>query len=207
MTKIVLVGGGGHCLTCMDVIDSAGREVAGILDPRPDAAPEGAAWLGTDAWIAMPEAATVQFLVALGQVRSADARRRLFEAIRHHGRAFATVCSPHAVVARGATLGVGTVVMHRAVVNAFAQVGNNCIVNTGAIVEHGAVVEDHCHVATGAVVNGDVRIGSGTLIGSGAVILQGLSLASNVLVGAGAVVTHNIDAPGIWLGVPARRHL
>jgi len=36
-------------------------------------------------------------------------------------------------------------------------------------------------------------------------VLQGVKIAANVAVGAGAVVTSNIDAPGTWVGVPARR--
>jgi len=203
--KIVLVGGGGHCASCIDVIGSAGLEIAGVLDPRQGAAPAGTVWLGDDRWMDTPEAAQSQFLVSVGQMRLDNARQQLFEALIRRGLALATVSSPAATLGRGAALGRGTIVMHKAVVNAGARVGDNCIVNTAAVIEHGCIVGDHCHVATGAILNGDVRVGSGVMIGSGAIVLQGISICSGAMVGAGAVVTSNIDQPGTWTGIPARR--
>ncbi|NML46881.1 hypothetical protein HHL11_24260 [Ramlibacter sp. G-1-2-2] len=202
--KIVLVGGGGHCLACADVIAAAGREAAGVLDAREGTAPAGLAWLGDDRWMASPEAAAMEFIVTVGQTGSADLRRRLFERILAAGRPLATVRSPHAVIGREAQLGAGSIAMHRAVLNANARVGRNCIVNTGAIVEHDAVVADHCHVSTGAILNGGVIVEEGVLVGSGAVVLQGLRIGAGAIIGAGAVVTHDLPA-GTWVGVPARR--
>ena len=48
-------------------------------------------------------------------------------------------------------------------------------------------------------------IGPGVLVGAGAVVLPGRSVAAGAVVGAGAVVRDNIDSPGTWVGVPARR--
>lgn len=202
--KIVLVGGGGHCTACADLIAAGGREIAGVLDAREGAAPAGLDWLGDDRWIASPDAAAVEFLVTVGQTGSADLRRSLFDRITGAGRALATIRSAQAVFGRAARLGEGSIAMHRAVLNANARVGRNCIVNTGAIVEHDAVVGDHCHVATGAIVNGGVVLGEGVLVGSGAVVLPGLRIGDGAIIGAGAVVTHDIPA-GTWVGVPARR--
>lgn len=202
--KIVLVGGGRHCVACVDVLVAAGREIAGVLDARSDIALPGVPRLGDDGWLASAAAAEVEFLVAAGQVAAADRRQRLFSQVQAAGRRLATVCSPSAVVGRQARVGEGTIVMHRAVLNANARVGANCIVNTGAIVEHDAVVADHCHVSTGAILNGGVQVGTGTMIGSGAVVLQGVRIGAGVIVGAGAVVTRDIEA-GTWAGVPARR--
>lgn len=203
--KIVLLGGGGHCASCIDVIVRAGREVFGVVDPQAGATPAGTAWLGDDSWLDRASSAGLDFLVTVGQVRIAGTRRRLYEALAIRGYSAATLVSPTAVLGRDAVLGQGTIVMHRAVVNVAARVGNNCIVNTAAVVEHDVVVEDHCHISTGAIVNGAARIGRGSMIGSGAIVLQGVSIAPDVMVGAGAVVAGNIDTPGIWTGVPARR--
>lgn len=202
--KLVLVGGGGHCASCLDVIAATGREVEGVVDPQ-GLAPGGLRCLGSDEWLDSEAAAGFEFLVTLGQTRGAAVRRGLFERLRARGRRFATVVSPHALVAPGAFIGQGSIVMHRAVVNAAARVGDNCIVNTAALVEHHAVVGDHCHVATGAILNGAVRVGEGCLVGSGAIVLQGVAIAAHGIVGAGAVVSADIEHAGTWIGVPARR--
>jgi sugar O-acyltransferase (sialic acid O-acetyltransferase NeuD family) len=203
--KLVLLGGGGHCGSCADVIRSAGMHIVGVLDPEAGSAPPGTSWLGDDSWLDSPQGQGLDFLVTVGQIGVSPVRRKLFEMLRSGGHRLATIFSAHAVVSGSAQIGAGTVIMHRAVVNNDARVGENCIVNTGAIVDHGCVVGAHCHISTGAILNGEVRVGSGTMIGSGAVVLQGVSIGSDVTIGAGAVVTHDIDSPGLWVGMPARR--
>jgi sugar O-acyltransferase (sialic acid O-acetyltransferase NeuD family) len=201
--KLVLLGGGGHCISCVEVLRSSGIAIEGVVDPR--GAPEGLKGLGDDRWLNTPEAKQARFLVTVGQVGVSAKRRELFEAVRSKGLPLATVRAHTAVIAASAFVGEGSIVMHGAVVNADARIGLNCIVNTGAIVEHGAVVADHCHVAPGAILSGEVRIGEGSMIGTGAVVLQGVNVGPGVMVGAGAVVTRSITESGTWAGVPARR--
>lgn len=202
---LVLLGGGGHCTACIDVIRSVGLTLAGIVSPEPVVELCGCPRLGDDAWLDTTAARDAQFLVTVGQVAVSPLRARLFAAIRQRGLKAATVAAASAVVSDAAVIGAGSVVMHRAVVNAGASVGENCIINTGAIVEHDASIGDHTHLSTGAIVNGGAQIGAGCMIGSGAVVLQGIRVAAGTLVGAGAVVNKNIDEPGTWVGVPARR--
>ena len=201
---IVLVGGGGHCRACLDVIAQAKLTVAGIVDSRPVAAdmPDR---LGDDTWLDSEAARAVRYLVTVGQVDVSPRRRQIFDALLKRGFECATLISPTAIVANEKALGAGSIVMHRAVVNRGALIGDNCIINTGAIIEHDARVDHHVHVSTGAIINGGVQIGEGCMIGSGAIILQDIRIAPNVLVGAGAVVTRDIDAAGTWRGIPARQ--
>lgn len=203
--RLALLGGGGHCRSCIEVIRSAGLEIAGILTPDLDSGVPDCPRLGDDGWLDTPGATALHYLVAVGQVGVSPLRSRLFARLRERGLRLATVQAATAVVSGHASIGAGSIVMHQAVVNFGAVVGENCIVNTAAIVEHDAIVGEHCHIATRAVVNGGARIGAGTMIGSAAVVLQGVSIAPGVVVGAGAVVTRNIDTPGTWVGMPARR--
>ena len=200
---ITMVGGGGHCRACLDVVAETGTTIHGIMDPKPVPADMGK-WLGDSSWLDNAEARNTTYLITVGQVDISPVRRELFEKVQERGLPFATVISGHAVVSRHSQIGAGSIVMHRAVINRGASVGRNCIINTGAIIEHDAQVADHCHISTGAIVNGGVQIGEGCMIGSGAILLHGVKIAPNVLVGAGAVVTRNIETAGTWLGVPAR---
>jgi len=203
--KLALVGGGGHCRSCIDVARSAGLPLGGIVDPAPEAQMLGLPRLGDDAWLETPEARAFQYLVTVGQIDASVVRRRLFDRLREKKLDCATMIAASAIVSTEAALGAGTIVMHRAVVNAGAVVGVNCIVNTGAIIEHDARIGDHCHVSTGATVNGGATVGEGCMIGSGAIVLQGITIAAGVVVGAGAVITKNIGEAGTWIGVPARK--
>ncbi len=183
---MVLLGGGGHCRACIDVIEATGLyRVAGYLDR--DSGREaifGYPRIGTDDAIPLAVSEGCVFLVAVGQIGDAAVRIDLFARLRNLGAEMATVVSPRAHVSRHARLGAGTIVMHGALVGPGAVVGQNCIVNSAAIVEHDAVVGDHCHISTGAIINGGVVVGAGSFVGSGAVSKQGAELPGDSFVRA-----------------------
>jgi len=187
---LVLLGGGGHCKACVDVVEAAGRwEILGILDlpARVGERVLGYSIVGTDERVAEFAAVGASFLVSIGQIGTAALRRRAYERIRAAGAALATVVSPLAYVSPSAAVGPGSIVMHRAVVNAGATIGRNVIINTMALVEHDARVDDHCHVATAAVVNGAAAIGAGSFVGSNAVVVQGAVVPDDSFIAAGTL--------------------
>jgi sugar O-acyltransferase (sialic acid O-acetyltransferase NeuD family) len=205
LRKLVLVGGGGHARACLDVIRTAGRfQVAGILDrsERVGADVLGVPVIGTDEDMPSLVAKGMCFLVALGQIRSPEARVRLHARLRELGAHLPVVVAPTAHVSPHADIGEGSIVMQMAMVGPGARIGANCIVNTRALVEHDAEVGDHSHVATGAVVNGDCRIGSGVFIGSGAVLRQGVRIGDRSVVGMGSIVRRDVvprcSTAGSW---------
>jgi sugar O-acyltransferase (sialic acid O-acetyltransferase NeuD family) len=191
---LLLVGGGGHCRSCIDVIEGEGRfRVAGIVDRAKGGPPIlGYPVLGDDQDLARLIADCADALVTVGQIKSPDARWRLYALLKESGARLPVIVSPHARVSRHAELGEGTIAMHGAVINEAASVGANCIVNSLALIEHDAKVGEHCHIATGARVNGDVVIGPGTFVGSGAVIREGIRIGSRVIIGAGSLVLADV---------------
>jgi acetyltransferase EpsM len=118
---------------------------------------------------------------------------------------FATVLHPHASVSPYAEIGAGCFVAARAVVAPNARLGLGVIVNHGAVVDHDVQVGEFTHAAPLVALGGNVRIGRRVLVGSGAKVLPGLRVCDDVVIGAGAVVVADIDTPGVYAGVPARR--
>lgn len=197
MTPVLLIGGGGHCRSVIDVIESGAQyQVAGIVQP---------ANLGLTPILGYPVRGdddalpglldqTPFALITVGQLKDASLRQRLFGKLLELGAETPVVVSPHAYVSQHAQVGRGTVVMHGALVNAAAQVGENCIINSMALVEHNARIGPHCHISTGARLNGDVEIGSGCFIGSGTVIHQGVTIGEGSVIGAGCVISRDVAA-------------
>lgn len=206
MKPIVLVGGGGHCKSVIEAIESVGRNIKGILDLPRYLGEEclGYRVIGTDADIPL-YAEECEFLITLGFITDPVHRIHLHRMVKDAGGKMATVFASSANVSGHARVGEGSVVLHNASINAGATIGKGCIINTGADIEHDVSIGDYCHVSTGAMVNGDCRIGDATFIGSGAVIANGISITENVIVGAGAVVHSNITEKGTYAGVPARK--
>jgi sugar O-acyltransferase (sialic acid O-acetyltransferase NeuD family) len=205
---IVLIGGGGHCKACIDVVESTGMfSIVGIVDIKERRGSEvcGYPIIASDEDLASLTAQFKNFLVTVGHIRSSSRRQELFNAVRAAGGNLPPVVASTAHVSRHASLSQGTIVMHHSSVNAAANVGEGCIVNTGAIVEHDAEILDFCHISTGAVVNGGCRVGEGSFIGSQACIREGITIGSGVLIGAGAVVVSDVAAASVMVGNPARR--
>ncbi len=141
--------------------------------------------LGTDADVPALAREYRHALVAVGQIKTPEARVRLFGLLEQNGFSLPVIVSPRAYVSAHARLGAGTIVMHGAVVNAGAQVGRNCIINTQALVEHDAVVGDHCHVSTAAAINSGVSVGAKTFVGSNACVRQGIRIGERCVIGMG----------------------
>jgi sugar O-acyltransferase (sialic acid O-acetyltransferase NeuD family) len=187
--KIVLIGGGGHCKTCIDVIEQEGRfAIAGIVDvPEKKQNVLGYSVIGSDADLAELIKTFPNVLITLGHIKAPTRRIDLFNVLMDIGARFPVIQSPLAYVSRHAWVAEGTIVMHHALINAGARVGRNCIVNSKALIEHDAVIEDHCHISTGAVVNGGVKMGRGTFFGSGAVTKEYTSIPANSSINANSL--------------------
>lgn len=191
MQSLILIGGGGHCTACIDVIEQQGKyRIVGIVD-RSTLLGEtllGYRYIGTDSDIPDLLQQGHAFLVTVGQIRSVEARVRLYDQLKHLHACIASIVSPRAYVSKYATIGEGTIVMHDALINANATIGCNCIINTKALIEHDARIEDHCHISTCAAVNGGALIKSGTFFGSGAVAQEYAQSNHNAFVKAGTVL-------------------
>ena len=145
------------------------------------------------------------FIITIGQIKSAKIRADKFFQLKELGANFPVIISPRAHVARTAIIGEGTIVMHDVIVNSGAKIGKNCMLNTKSLIEHEAVIGDHVHVATSAVVNGQCTIGSEVLLGSGSVLVNNIRVADRVVIGAGSVVVKDVSIPGTYVGTPVRK--
>jgi len=205
---ILLIGGGGHCSSVIDVIEQEGSfRIRGILDV---AEKVGQQWMGyeiigTEAELPNLLKENTYCLISIGQVGSAQLRSQLYHQLKAAGAQLPAIVSPTAYVSSHARLGEGTVVMHQACVNAGAIIGVNNIINSQALVEHEARTGAHCHLSTAAILNGACVLGDEVLIGSRSTLRQEVKIADRILVGMGSVVLQDLSEPGIYAGVPARK--
>lgn len=204
MKPLVLVGGGGHCKSVIDVAESAGYEILGVLDMPENVGKDVLAYkvIGTDDDIPA-YADNVEFVITVGQIKSNATRKKIAERIAKAGGKLATVIAVDAYVSKYAEIGEGTVVMHKAFVNAGAKVGKNCIINTMVNIEHDVVICDFCHISTGAMVNGDCKIERNCFIGSQCVLANGITISEGIILGAGSFVRKSITEQGVYFGNPA----
>ena len=205
MKSLILIGGGGHCKSVIEVAESAGYEIKGILDMPDEVGKEvlpGHKIIGTDDEI--PQyVEECDFIITVGFIKNPALRIKLYNKVKAAGGRLATIIASTAHVSKYAELGEGTIIMHHAFVNAGAKIGDNCIINTFVNIEHDAEVGNQCHISTGTMVNGECKIGENCFIGSQSVCANCIEIASDIIVGAGSVVRKSIRMKGIYAGNPA----
>lgn len=205
--EIILIGGGGHCKACIDVIEQENRfSIMGIIDVPENIGQTilGYSIIDHDNNI-KNYVDRYNFLITVGYIKKAELRLSLFKEINSLGGSFPSIISPKAHVSKHASIGKGTIIMHGAIVNSSAIIDDNCIINNLALVEHDTIVGGNTHISTGAIVNGACVIGSNCFIGSGTVINQGIHLNSDIIIGSASIVRKNITKPGIYASNPLKK--
>ncbi len=202
MEKLILIGGGGHCKSCIDVIEQENKyQIAGIVDPNEPIGEKilGYPIIGCDDDLPELIKEYKNALITVGQIRSAALRIKLYRLAKEAKANLPIIISPLAYVSKHAKIDEGTIVMHHVLVNAEAQIGINNIINSKALIEHEAVVGNHNHISTAAKLNGQVKVQDECFIGSGSTIANNVSIVNNVIVPAGSSVYKNINKAGIFI--------
>lgn len=200
MTRVTVIGAGGHGKVVIATAVAMGWEIAAVLDD--DASRWGQPILGytvagpCERALGSPDATCV---LAIG---SNAVRRRVAAAARCQ---FATLVHPTAHVHPSVRLGAGSVVFAGAIVQPDTVLGRHVIVNTAASVDHDCVLGDAVHIGPGARLCGGVHVGHEVLVGVGAVVVPGIHVGAHSIVGAGAVVVTEVPDGVVTVGVPARR--
>ena len=191
MKKIILIGGGGHCKSVIDVIEKQAQfEIAGIVD-KPEFLGSkilGYRIIGNDFDLDNLAKKYQYALITVGQIKSSSPRIRLFDLANKARFILPSIISPNAYVSKHSKIGNGTVVMHHVTVNANASIGDNCIINTKALIEHDCLISNHCHISTNAIINGGVKIGSECFIGSNVTTKDNIIIKEKSFIRAGTLV-------------------
>jgi len=187
MKKIILIGGGGHCRSVIDVIEQENKfKIVGIID-KPNLLGSkvlGYKVIGSDTDLKKLSKKYKHALITVGKIKSSKLRKKLFNLVNNAGFKLPIIISPLAYVSRHSSIGRGSTVMHNVVVNANSSIGDNCIINSNALIEHDCKISNHCHISTNVTINGGVKIESESFIGSNATIKQSLTIKKNSFIKA-----------------------
>lgn len=191
MENIVLIGGGGHCKSAIDVIEQEGSfKIIGIVDKSKSLGTNvlGYKVIGNDDELPKFAEKYKNAIITVGHIKSPSLRIDLFNLARKAGFTMPSIISPHAYVSQHARIGDGVIIMHNAIVNADSIIGDNSIINTKALIEHDCIISNHCHISTNAIINGGVKVESGSFVGSNATTRQLTTIHENSFIKAGSLV-------------------
>ncbi len=185
MKKIILIGAGGHCKSCIDVIEEEKKfEIIGIIDNFRKKSIFGYPVIGKDKDLLKVRKMAKYALITVGQIKSSDPRRKIYAKLKKFKFNLPVIVSPRSHVSKRSKLASGTIVHHDACINSNVKIGKNCIINTKSIIEHDVKISDFCHISTRATVNGNANIESDTFVGSCSVIKQGINISKKKIIQA-----------------------
>ena len=191
MNKIILIGGGGHCKSTIDVIEQEGKfQIAGIIDKPKflDSKILDYKVIGNDFDLEKLAKKYRYALITVGQIKSASLRVKLYNLAKKRGFLLPRIVSPRAYVSKHSKIGNGTIVLHDTIINANVSIGYNCIINSKALIEHDCHIGNHNHISTNAIINGGVRIESECFIGSNVTTNNNITIKKNSFIKAGSLI-------------------
>ena len=191
MKQILLIGAGGHCKSCIDVIEHLDKlEIAGVVTQVKEDISEfmGYPVIGSDEDLGALRTKFENAFIGIGQINTPLPRLRIYQKLKELEFKLPSIVSPLAYVSEHAHVGEGTIVMHDAMINAGAIVNEGCIINSKSLLEHDAEIESFCHISTGAIINGSAVVGENSFIGSNATVVNGVSVTAGTFVKAGSIV-------------------
>lgn len=206
--QIILIGGGGHCKSCIEVIESTKMyEIVGIVEAKEKIGEEvlGYTIIATDNQLKDLRKKYQYALITVGQIKSAKLRVKLFNLAKDLGFLLPTIIASTAYVSKHTTVGEGTIVMHQAMINANVKVGENCIINSKALIEHDCEIGNHCHISTKSTLNGNVIVGNQCFIGSNTTFYNDINITSNVILSSNSLISKSIKKSGVYVGSPLRK--
>jgi len=201
--NLLLIGAGGHSISCIDVVEQENKyQIIGLVGSPNEVGRHilGYEVLGNDDLLPQLHELAEFALISVGQIGINEIRSVLFARTANLGFKMPVVVSPKAYVSRHAAIGSGTVVMHNATINAGAKIGENCIINSHSLIEHDTVVEDNCHIATSATINGGSTVGRSSFVGSGCTIRESVTVGQRCTIGAGVTLRHDLPSDSRFLG-------
>lgn len=205
---IVVFGASGHCRVIIDILESQGQRIAGIVDSFKPSGTQNSGYEVLGDECSFKERGYAIDGIRRGVIAIGDnyCRFQMAQRVRALMPDFTFIAAVHpaAHTAKNVSIGAGTVIMAGAVVNPGSKLGEHCIINTNASVDHDGWVQDFASIGPGATLGGNVTVRTFGVIGLGASVIHNLTVGEHSILGAGAALLKDLPDFSIAWGVPAR---
>jgi sugar O-acyltransferase (sialic acid O-acetyltransferase NeuD family) len=206
MKTICIVGTGGFAREVLCLLDALDRyeDMDAFLEPDSiwEEKWKGKTIMGKRV-MPMSYAQPDQHQISIG-IASGEIRRKTLDQLPEHIEHISLI-HPSAQVSRWVRLGEGSIVTAGCILTSEIEIGNFAHLNLNTTVGHNSTIGDFFTTAPGVNISGNCSIASNVYMGAGSGTKQGITICENVIIGMGAMVVSDIQEPGTYIGIPAKR--
>lgn len=206
MKKIVLIGGAGHCRSCIDVIENATEEfeIIGIIDSKltKGSLIFGYPVIGDDAELNQLNPKKVGVVICVGFTPNSTVFSKVWDSINKTQFSTPSIISKFSRVSKHSTIEDGCMIMHEVSVNSNSIIQKGSVLNTRALIEHDCTIGSFSHIAPSAVLLGNVKIGTNCFVGANTTIHPSTTISDHCTIGSNSLVIKSIEKPGNYFGSP-----
>jgi len=102
-------------------------------------------------------------------------------------------------------IGEGSFIGAYSILTTNIKIGKHALLNRGNHIGHDCEIGDYFSAMPGAIVSGNVRIYDCVYMGNNSSIREKINITNNVTIGLNSGVVKDINEPGIYGGVPAKK--
>tara|TARA_B100000989_G_C19525060_1_gene466339 strand:- start:1397 stop:1975 length:579 start_codon:yes stop_codon:yes gene_type:complete len=191
MKNLIIIGGGGHAISCLEIINSLKKfKIIGIVDKNKPKLIKNNKYKFFNSKDENSELINKAkyFFIAIGNYKKIKLRNQLFNYYLKKGLKPAKIISKNAIVSKDAIISDGSIIMNSCIINAGTFIGKNCIINTSSIIEHETKILDNSIISTSVTINGQCSIGKSCFIGSGSVMSNNIEIKNNSFYKIGSII-------------------
>jgi len=201
MSKIYIIGAGGHGQVVADTIIKMGFQPTGFLDDKESLISCKIMNIPIIGTISLAKTLNGRFIIAIGDNKI---RKKIVDKLNFPDDKYLTVIHPSAIIGKDVRIGVGSMIIGGVVINTQTNIGKHTIINTAVSIDHHNTIGNFVHIAPGSHTGGNVTIGEGSFLGIGTSVIPNKKIGNWVITGAGSVVIRNIPNNCTVVGIPAK---
>lgn len=143
-----------------------------------------------------------EVLIAIGDSRN---RYDIVQRLPKETQYFTFIHPTVQILGNDVYIGKGSIICAGSILTTNIKIGNHTHLNLQTTIGHDCTIGDYFTTAPGAKISGNCIIHDMVYIGTNASVKQGITIHSLSTIGLNAGVVKDINDPGIYVGVPAKK--
>ena len=143
-----------------------------------------------------------EVVVAIGDPR---ARFDIIQTLPNETKYFTHIHPSVSILDPNVEIGEGSIICAGSILTTNIKIGKHAHLNLHTTIGHDCRIGDYFTTAPGAKISGNCKIYDMVYIGTNASVKQKINIHSLATIGMNAAVVKHIDAPGTYVGIPAKK--